>query len=91
MAKRIFEIELRGTARIELDDAVIDRVDDDFRSSLYNLHGAQEIAEHVGYNLIVNGGRLSIMDGWADMDNDNARVLGVVDWTTEASEVSTND
>lgn len=88
MAKRIFEIELRGTARIELDDAVIERVDADFRSSLYDLHGAQEIAERIGYNLIVNGARLSIMDGWADMDNDNARILGVVDWTTEANEAT---
>lgn len=86
MGKRVFDIEFRGTAAIELDDAVIAAVDDDWRSTLYNLHGAEEIAKHIGYNLIVNGLHLSSMDGWADQDDANTRILGPVEWETEATE-----
>lgn len=69
---RRFKIEFSGRAIIELDDEVIDVVDDEWRSQLYDLNTPEEIAEHVGYNLIINGISLSSMDGWADMDNKKA-------------------
>lgn len=55
MSKRTFELEFTGTATIELDDAVIDAVDDDWRAVFYQLHTPEEIARHVGYNLVING------------------------------------
>ena len=38
MAKRIFEVTVTKTIKLELDDAVINAVDDEWRSQLYNLH-----------------------------------------------------
>jgi len=35
----------------------------------------EEIAEHIGYNLIVNRQRLSNLDGWADQPDCRARVI----------------
>lgn len=86
MSTRTFDIELHGTATVEIDDAVIAAVDDDWRSSLYNLHTPEEIAQHIAFNLIVNGIHLSSMDGWADQDNSKARTVGTTDWTIEAVE-----
>jgi hypothetical protein len=82
MSKRIFDLEFHGIASIELDDAVINAVDADWRTSLYDLHGAEEIARHIGYNVVINGLHLSSMDGWADQDNANARIVGPVEWDT---------
>ncbi len=76
MSKREFEITFRGTAYIKLDDQVIDVVDDEWRSYLYNLHTPEEIAEHIAYNLIFNSGELSMLDGWADQPDSNARLIG---------------
>lgn len=77
MTKRKFEIVFGGseTAVIELDEAVISAVDDDWRAMFYDLHEPEDIAQHVGYNLIVNHLRLSQMDGWADQPDSNAKVL----------------
>ncbi len=73
MGKRKFEITFNGIAYIELDDQVIDVVDDEWRSHLYNLRTPEEIAEHIAYNLIFNNGSLSILDGWADQPDENAK------------------
>lgn len=73
-------------ATIEIDDVVIRAVDDDWRSSLYDLHGAEEIAKYIGYNLIVNGLRLSSMDGWADQEDTNIRTVGPTYWESDATE-----
>ena len=66
---------LIDSAIVEIDQELIDVVDDDWRSVLYDLHTPEEIAEHIGYNLIINNIHLSQMDGWADKDNDLARVV----------------
>ena len=74
MSKRIFIIEYNGSATIELDDQVIDVVNDEWRSQLYDLHTPEEIAEHIAYNFIFNSARLSDLDGWADQPDRNARL-----------------
>lgn len=86
MAKQTFTVQLTGEAVVELDDAVITVVDDEWRAALYDLHGADEIAKHVAYNLIVNNLKLSQMDGWADQPDDNARVVTVA-WEVDAANV----
>ena len=42
---------------------------------LYNLHSEEDIAGHIAYNLIVNKISLSRMDGWADMDDELAKII----------------
>lgn len=86
MAKRRFNVTLTGYAYIELDDDVIDVVDEEWRGCFYNLHSAEQIAQHIAYNLIVNEVPLSILDGWADQPDSNARILEFVDWDVDAEE-----
>lgn len=73
MAKRTFHVELY--CKVEIDDEVIAAVDDDWRKHLYPLHTPEEIAQHVAFNLLVNGARLTQLDGWADKDDSMATVL----------------
>jgi len=81
MTKRYFHLafDIQGvhvdSAVIELDDAVIAVVDDAWRAVFYDLRTPEEIAEHIGYNLIVNRQRLSNLDGWADQPDCRARVI----------------
>lgn len=54
MGKRIFEIETSVAFQVELDDAVINAVDDEWRASLYDLNTPEEIAAMVG-NCLLKG------------------------------------
>lgn len=73
--KRTFEITLEGKATIEIDDAVLDQVDDDWRKNFYNLQGAPEIAAHIAFNVIVNRYRLTQLDGFADLKDSMVHVI----------------
>jgi len=83
---RRFEIELCGTVTLELEDAVINAVNDKWRSVFYDLFTPGQIAEHIAYNLVVNHVPLSMLDGWADQPDKNARVVEKRDWELEAEE-----
>jgi hypothetical protein len=77
---------------LELDQKVIDVVDDEWRSQLYDLHTPEEIASHIGYNLMRHGWGygLTNLDGWADLDNSLAKVIKYPDldqWETRAEEI----
>jgi len=96
MGKRKFKVifELDGwdvdSGLIELDQKVIDVVDDEWRSQLYDLHTPEEIAAHIGYNLILNKAKLTDLDGWADLTNDLARVIrwpNLDDFSVKAEEI----
>lgn len=96
MGKKRFELtfsmygENIDTAVIELDDAVIEAVDDNWRAQFYKIFTQEAIAVHVGDNLIINHARLSMLDGWADQPDENARVLvwpTLDQWDIEAREV----
>ena len=72
-----FIITFRVFATVELDQTVIDAVDDDWREQFYNLNTPEDIAGHVGRNLIL-GSRLSMLDGFADQ-SDASAILEVSD------------
>ena len=59
MGKRIFEVTVSKTIRLELDDAVINVVDDEWRKELYNLKTPEEIAGMIGRCMILFGSDLS--------------------------------
>jgi len=86
MGTRQFRITLEGEAVLELDDAVIEAVDDEWRSHFYRLHSASSIAEHIAYNLIINHVSLNDLDGWADQPDERAFVLVDPDWVVFAVE-----
>ena len=87
MGKRRFAITLEAEAVIELDDAVINVVDDEWRASLYDLYTPEEIAEMVGRMMIAHHYELSQIDGWVDQPDENAKVIDI-DWnTTDINEI----
>ena len=75
MADRKFRVKLVIDCDIILDEEVINRVDDEWRSQFYSLTSANDIAEHIAYNLVVNNARLSQLDGWADMKDLQAAII----------------
>lgn len=75
MADRKFRISMTIDCDIILDEDVINRVDDEWRSQFYNLTSANDVAEHIAYNLVVNNARLSQLDGWADMKDLQAAII----------------
>ena len=75
MGKQTFEVDVTTTVILELDDAVIEVVDDEWRKTLYNLRTPLEIAKHIAYNMVVNDASLSRLDGWADQPDGNARIV----------------
>jgi hypothetical protein len=85
--KRQFRIKFEGEAIIEVDQKAIDVVDDEWREHLYNLTTPLDIAEHIGYNLVINNANLSQLDGWADQTNDLAKIVDEPDWETEIEEI----
>lgn len=85
--KHRFEIKFEGTAIIELDDEIISVVDDEWRSQLYDLHTPVDIAEHIAYNLVINQVGLSNLDGWADQENSNAKIISPPDWEVNGYEI----
>jgi len=74
MGKRKFCVTATIEVELELDDQVIDVVDDEWRAVLYNLNTPEEIAEHIALNLL-EGASLSQLDGWADQESSNARII----------------
>ena len=82
-----FELEITVLATLTLDEHVINVVDDEWRSYLYNLNTPEEIAEHIAYNLL-RGVRLHQLDGWTNQPDNNAR-LSITDmWFEQTQEIS---
>lgn len=74
--KRLFKVSFEGAALLELDQEVLDQVDDEWRESLYNLQDDEDVATHVGFNLIFNNWKLSHLDGFANLPDTMAKILG---------------
>lgn len=87
MAKRTFEVKLEKFITLELDDAVIDVTKtEEFKKQAYNFQTVEEVAKHIGYNMVINGSSLSNLDGWADQPDSNAKIIDESPWEAEATE-----
>lgn len=76
--KKRYTVQL--TATVEVDDAVIKRgLSNEFRKDFYDFHSPGDVAAHIAYNMIVNGCRLTSIDGFADMDAGLARIDGRIE------------
>lgn len=83
MAKRTFLVEFE--AYVTIDDSVIGRgLSAEYAAAMYEHRDADEVAEHLAYNLAINNIRLSQIDGFSDMD-DQLADLGEI--TVSAREV----
>lgn len=79
-------IEWFVTAEIEIADAVVDGVlNDEWRATFYPLHTREDVVEHIARNAL-RGNRLSILDGFADRSDDEAK-LTAEEWELTECEV----
>lgn len=53
---------------VEFDDSLLP--DDEWRESFYQIHTLEQLAEHLGYNYVVNNAVLRQLDGFADRNKD---------------------
>lgn len=61
---------------IEIDNDVIDSVDDEWREMFYSsLTTPLKIAEHIAFNIIVNDAELSMLDGFANFPDSDAKII----------------
>ena len=76
-----FEVVVVGRVRLRIEDAVInDVLTDEWRADFYPLHNPQQVADHIGYNLLVNHREVSSLDGFADREDSTVRVLSGPVW-----------
>lgn len=74
MAKRKFWVTLEF--EVEVDEKVLDRCDDEgWASENYDFTTPEQVAAHVGFNMVRNGIGLSSMDGFADLSDELATVI----------------
>jgi hypothetical protein len=59
---------------IDVYQEVLDAVDDEWRSSFYKLETDKEIAAHIAYNEIMNGCKLSDLEGFANFPDEYAEI-----------------
>jgi len=75
-------------ATIKLDQSVFDAVDEDWQGTFGEVHGDNEIVEHIAWNMIANRLPLSKIDGWADKPDYYARLRDEA-WSTPMVVVET--
>lgn len=74
MAKRKFWVTLEF--EVEVDEQALDRCnDDEWRKEMYHFTTHEQVAAHVGFNMVRNNIGLSSMDGFADLSDDLAKVV----------------
>ncbi len=78
-----FEITYEVTIRVKIHKNVIEAVDDEWKEMFYALDTPEEIADMVGRNLL-DGSRLSQLDGFADQPDSYAVIRGCPEYTVEA-------
>ena len=78
--KRRYRVTVTTTAVLEIDDAIFEAVDDEWRSMFYNLDTREEIGAHVGFNMLINDCKLTSIDGFANLDD---KLVSIVPQTLE--------
>ena len=63
---------------VEFNDEIMP--DDEWRSVFYPIHTLEHLAKHLAWAIGVNKWPLSILDGWADRPDSDARASVDVDW-----------
>ena len=70
-----FRVTIEMAAIIEVDQSVIDRVDDEWRSQFYDLSTPDEIVGMIAEGMMLRNLSLSDLDGWADLSDGFARCV----------------
>lgn len=79
--KRKYDIQVTVTATIEIDDEVLDdAMSESWQKQFWPVHRREDVVEHVGFNMLREC-PLSMIDGFAHMKDEQARIVSKVDWS----------
>lgn len=85
--KRKFTVEFQATLELEIDESVIERgLSAEWQSVYYKFETPEEVAKHIAYNMVVNRAGLSEFDGFADLDDGQAKA-NYPEWEVDATEL----
>lgn len=84
---RRFRITWVVTQEIDLEEEVIDTVDDEWREHLYPLNTEEDIVAHIAGNFLDGNRSLSMLDGWADQPDSNARLIDLDHYVYDVKEI----
>lgn len=81
----VYDVTITVALRVNLSDTLVERAQDAaFVRDFYGLDTPEKIAEHLAWNIGLRECDLSRLDGFADLDNDQATVLLMgADYETE--------
>ena len=65
-----YRIKSEVVVELEIDDAVMDVIDDEWRELFYDLRNTGDILEHLIYNSVIHKRPVCNLDGWADQEPD---------------------
>lgn len=75
MAKKRFSIHLEADVNIDVEESVLAvGKDHSWQKAFYGEMTECEVAQHIAYNAIINGRKLSQIDGFADQPDDAIKV-----------------
>lgn len=80
--KVVFDV----TVELEIAEEVFAAVTDEWRKNFYDLRSDADVAGHVARN-VMRGRPLSRLDGWADMPDDNVKVVDS-EWLVTQAHIS---
>lgn len=74
--KKTYKVRVIQEVELEIDSKIIKAVDENWRKTFYkHVKTPQDIANHIGYNVLVNDAQLSNLDGFANLSNNLVKVL----------------
>lgn len=82
--KRFFQVIVTCRVELELDEAVLSEVNDDWRRQFYPFATPEEIAAHVGYAMAREGFGIDLIDGFAMLPREAAKITDE-EWEAEAT------
>ncbi len=69
---------------IDVDESLLARVlTDEWRGKFYDLQSADDVAEHLAFNLLCGCGGVGQLDGFADQPDDAAEIVRDSWWNTD--------
>lgn len=75
---RKFVVQAEVEIEVEFNDELLP--DDEWRTQFYEIYTLEDLAEHLAWNLGFNRGRLSMLDGFADRPDSDAKASLDVEW-----------
>jgi hypothetical protein len=79
--KQKFRVKFSGTVEIELDQAVIDQVNDNWRSHFYKLCTPEKTAEHIAFAMVI---RPPVQRLESHLPANSAQIFSEDNWVVKA-------